>query len=129
MPVAGENSEADVARRRARDRIDWPLRELTANLIRVTRGAGKPYEIARQTRALLQAFIDYQESIGHFPPADELSGLLSIDRDLLDMEKMNEEHLDRYFAEQSIIDGSLQIAASWLLGQKTQEVAGSSEMY
>jgi hypothetical protein len=55
MRIVSEKSEAQIARHqaeiardRAMNKASWALRELTANLLRVTRGAGKPYEIGRQ---------------------------------------------------------------------------------
>jgi hypothetical protein len=43
MRIVSENSEADFARNTAMAKVDWALRDLTANLMRVTRGAGRPY--------------------------------------------------------------------------------------
>jgi hypothetical protein len=52
MRIVSENSETDLARQRALDQVDWKIRELTANLLRITRGAGKPYEIMQQMMQL-----------------------------------------------------------------------------
>jgi hypothetical protein len=42
VPIVSENSEADIARHSALARVEWRLRELAANLLRIIRGAGKP---------------------------------------------------------------------------------------
>ncbi len=55
--------------------------------------------------------------------------MLSIERDPELVDRMTDDHLERYYAEQSIIRGSLQQAASRLIGQGTQESAGRGEMY
>lgn len=128
MRIVSENSDADLARERAIRQVDWALRDLTANLMRVTRGAGKPYEIGRQAQDFITALIEYRDTVGHFPPSDELASLLTIERDPEVMARMNDDNLAQIYAEQEIIRGSLQIVASRLVGQSTQETAGSDEM-
>jgi hypothetical protein len=121
--------QAEIARDRAMDKISWALRELTANLLRVTRGAGKRYEIATQALALCEAFIEYKEAGGHSYRLDEIPNPLSTQHDWEVTRQLNHENRELYSAEQSIICGALQIAASRLIGQRTQEAAGHREMY
>jgi hypothetical protein len=129
MRIVSENSEADLARRRAMAPVDWALRDLTANLMRITRGAGRPYEIGRQAQALVDALIEFRDATGVYPSPDEISDTLAIGRGPEDLEKISDDHLDEIFAERAIIRGCLRIVASRLLDQRLQVSAGESEMY
>jgi hypothetical protein len=128
MQIVSENSEADLVRKRALSQIGWALRDLTANLIRVSRGAG-PHEIGLQAEALIEALVAYRDAAGNFPWSEDLANILTVEPDPEIMERMNDDHLDQVDAEQAIIRGSLQIAASRLLGQELQESAGHRELY
>ncbi len=79
MKLVSENSEAEFARTRYEAEIRWALRNLTANLIRITRGAGKPYEIVRQVDELARALRGYHDALGHWPRSDELENALAFD--------------------------------------------------
>jgi len=91
MRVVTENTDADLARQRATVEVRWTLRELTANLLRVIRGAGKPHEIGLQAQALVETYVKYREVVGHFPPPEEFSQLLSVDRDREMLARCSEE--------------------------------------
>jgi len=128
MRVVSENSEEDLGRKFAQDKVDWCLRNLTANLLRVTRGAGKPYEIGRQVQALLEAIVEYNDRTGHFPSEAVFTESLTAERGPEVMERLSDLQHEEDWAEQRIIRGSLQITASRLLGQNTQERHGHHEM-
>jgi hypothetical protein len=81
MRIVSENSEADLARNAAVAKVEPILRDLTANLMRVARGAGKPYEVGRQTQALIDAMIKYRDATGHFPSSYELTNAVTAERD------------------------------------------------
>lgn len=126
MRIVSENSDAEIAAARARDEIVWPLRELAANLMRVIRGAGKPYDIGKQAAAVVSAFVDYREVVGAYPTSYEITHALRLDTDKNDDAPVQE---DRWgWAEEDIVRGCLQMAASDLLGQATQRSAGRHEM-
>lgn len=55
MRLVSENSEAELARHTAEGQVKWKIRELAADLLRIIRGAGKPYEIMRQMVELSEA--------------------------------------------------------------------------
>jgi hypothetical protein len=129
MRIIGENSETDLARQRALDQVDWKIRELTANLLRITRGAGKPYEIMTQMIELAEAIRVYHAATGLSPYADEFARALNVSNDLETMQHWRAEDRDRDDAEERIIRGVLQVVASRLVHQRTQEAAGDSEMY
>lgn len=129
LRLVAENTEVDKARRWATDQVSWALRDMTANLLRIVRGAGKPYEIVRQTDELVQALVAYQRAVGHWPPSHELADILSIDRNEEWRSQLKSSELSRLYAEERIVRGALQKAASRLIGQTTQERAGESEIY
>ena len=129
LRAVAENTEADKARQWATGGVSWALRDLTANLLRIVRGAGKPYEIVRQADELLQALVAYQKAVGHWPPSHELAEMLSVDRNEEWRSQLKNSELNRLYAEERIVRGALQKTASRLIGQATQEAAGDSEMY
>jgi hypothetical protein len=136
MKIVVENTEEDLERERVKKEVEWVRRDvdtallsLTANLFRVTRGAGRAWEIAKQTRELLDAFVVFAEAAKHLPPADGLQAALNIEPELRNRGTILEDLRPRQDAEQDVIRGALQIAASRLLGQGLQEARGMSEMY
>jgi hypothetical protein len=103
MRIVSENSETDLARQRALDQVDWKIRELTANLLRITRGAGKPYEIMTQMIELAEAIRGYHAATGLSPYADEFARALNVSNDLETMQHWRAEDRDREYAEERII--------------------------
>ncbi len=67
LKLVNENSKAEVDREWARARIRWPMKELAANLIRVTRGAGRVYDLPRQMVDVLEAMEAYRDVAGCYP--------------------------------------------------------------
>lgn len=118
-----------IDQRRAKVQLSGVLCDLAANMIRVTRGAGKPQEIMSQAAALVRAFVAYHEAFGHHPMADDLANMLSVEADPETLGRMRAENADRADAEQRIIYGALQIVASRLLDQRTKETNGRREFY
>src|SRR5262245_54650182 len=78
LRIAAEMSETEIKRERAAAILRASLRELTANLMRIVRGAGKPYDVGEQLVAALSAFKDYREAVGEWPSQYEISEALSI---------------------------------------------------
>jgi hypothetical protein len=111
--------EGDAPARREQ-MVRRALRDLTANLLRVTRGAGQPGLIGRQAITLLDALAECQRETGFLP---DLGGFLTEPVMRLDFDSS-----DRRVAQTEIIGGALQIAASRLLGQLTQERRGEQEL-
>lgn len=101
---------------------------MTANLIRLTRGTGKPYEVIDQLNKLIDALGEYREAHGYLP-GPEFSDMLvqAVDMDLLS--RLDEVNRREYRATHTIVRGALQMAASQMLGQQTQKSAGLSELY
>jgi hypothetical protein len=130
MKVVSENSEAELAQREAMGQVRWALRDLAANLMRIIRGAGKPWEIGQQAQALINSIIAYREAAGYSPSSDE-NYKSPIARRWPGRVDRFDKHgsRNRMWAEDIVIRGCLQIAASRLLYQNTQRRAGEHEMY
>ena len=129
MRIVSENSEADIARNTATADVYKALRELTANLLRATRGAGRAWEIGRQAQALIESLIEYREVVGAYPLTEEITDALAIWRNQDDLENLSDEHYEQASAKQAVIRGALRIVAARLLDQGLQGAAGESEMY
>lgn len=124
MKIVSEQSEEDFARRRAVEGLSWPLRTLAANMLRVVRGAGRPWELPQQMAAVLTACEEYREAVGSYPSSDEISGPINV---RYPADGRRRDAFDGAAAE--MVQGALQMAASQIIGQSTQEAAGRSELF
>lgn len=128
MELVSNNSPKEVAHARRMVDVARTLQQLTANLMRVTRGAGKPYDIGRQAEEFLEALLVYQKEVGHFPSSYDIGATLSAQHPPEVLARLTDEHTDEVNAELSIIKGALQVAASRMLRQGPQESAGYHQM-
>jgi hypothetical protein len=128
MRIASENSEIEIPRNRVMGRVKRTLRELTANIMRVARGAGKPGLIERQAAAFVKALIKYDEITGLSAPPDDLAKVLYTELDAELIEWSTGGNTAQHYAEETVIRGSLQITASRLLNQHLLAQAGKNEM-
>jgi hypothetical protein len=103
------------------------LRELAANIIRVTRGAGRAFDISLQAEAFLKAMVEHRNAIGYYPSAADLKQALRID-DPVSMERTPADKLSELYARQTLIRGALQVAASRLVQQGAEQAAGEAEI-
>jgi len=144
MRVVSCQSEAEIRRRKTREELAWPLRDLTANLLRITRGGGKPHLLAKQFKSCLNVFAAYADAHQALPSAELIFGILNPDETFLanrpwieDMRAAarkitNDEDVgqtEREQAMQRIRGGALQAAAAMLLDQLTQKSAGEKTIY
>jgi hypothetical protein len=129
MKIGNENSEADLARRYALQKVEDVLRNLAANILRVVRGAGKSWEIPGQAQEFADALAAYKAAVGHLPPSEDLDRMLSISRDASRLERMEDEVRDKVEAQETIIGGALRIVAARLLDQHLQVAAGEKEFH
>lgn len=129
MRVAADNSDEDREREWAKMMLSSALRELTANLIRVTRGAGRSYEIGQQAKELIDAYQAYKTAVGTWPSSYELNEMLALDDHEGRGDSADEAGVTLHYGQQYVVKGALQIAASQLIGQRTQEAAGRSQLH
>ena len=125
--LAVENDQRELNRRSAEIDLRWPLKQLAANVIRIVRGAGSPIELGRQCADVVQAFRDYHEAVGEWPSSHLINETLSL------RHRTYHATTDRAWewedAMRQMVAGGLQVAASQLLEQNTQQRAGESEMF
>ncbi|MFT8246599.1 hypothetical protein [Roseomonas sp. BN140053] len=136
MKVVAENSEAELEARRkqeatdrAREQVVRALRELAANLLRVIRGAGKPWTLGQDAAEVVIAIEAYQEIAGPTLFADDIAAALRIQEHYRHLPSLSSREAERLDAEEQVVRGALQVVASKLLGQRTQEAAGDDEMH
>ena len=101
------------------------LRALMANMLRVSRGAGRPWEITREAESMLLACIAYSKAVGVWPSSCETQAALRIDW----VTNLNTDEQLFHDAERQMVEGAMQLVASELLGQRTQRSAGSSQLH
>jgi hypothetical protein len=117
------------SRQRARQAVDQSLRELSANLMRVAIGAGDANCIAAHALAYVGAMMILRDELGgELPTVDTIAASIAIcsREDTVGRLGRNEQSLT---AENKIIKGALEAAASRLLGQELQESAGLYGIY
>jgi hypothetical protein len=129
-------------RRLAEQEFAFALREAAANMLRIVRGAGKPYALLEQMSDVVAAAVKVREVTGQLP-MDILETVLHRESkteaiqekrrageiDETSIERWQDDGtFDKLESEDSIKAGVLQIIASQFVGQRTQECAGESEM-
>lgn len=123
--IVSQNSEEDLRRAASADRVEAAVQELATNILRIARGAGKPERLIDHAVRYVEAARDFFQAHGCWP-VPEL-------HDYLDIERKLSVHEPRERAwcrgEDLMVRGALQVAASRLAGQRTQESAGQSEMF
>lgn len=124
-----EEDDNEFPRRLALQDVEDALRELAANIVRVVRGAGMAPRIGSQAHSLIEAMVAYQKVVGHWPVSEEISAALDVSDPDESLDRMDDDALEYASARQAIVRGALQIAASKLVGQRTQEAAGESELF
>jgi hypothetical protein len=141
--IVSSQSDDEIRRKRAHDDLVWPLRELTANLLRAAKGGGKPHHLPKQLTACLKAFADCAEAHGALPAAHEIFEILDPDKAFHDARPWIDEsrkatrkiaegetgQTEREIAIGRIRRGALQAAASMLLDQLPQLRMGEQDIY
>jgi hypothetical protein len=111
-------------------------------MLRIIRGAGKPYELLIQLSDVISAAVKVREVTGQLP-TDVMVNVLQgeskteaiweryakgeIDKAAIDRWQ-EDGTIDRKYAEESIKAGALQVIASQFVDQSLQEKAGQSEL-
>lgn len=125
MRIVSDQSDKDVAARRAEAQAFHALRTLAANLMRVARGAGKPYELEMHAAAFLDAADAYRALVGHGLSTFDVQNALRVRVDVSDNHPVAAE------AERAIeetVAGCLQIAASRSVFDGLSERQGESQV-
>lgn len=124
MRVVSDNTEKDIAKHRLEHEVEWAMRELTANLLRITRGAGKSYDVLSQAHRLIDLSVKFKDLTGVWPYSEMERAIC------MRGEGRFEPHVSDFkWAEHSIVAGALQLTAATLLGQHLQQASGGSQMY
>lgn len=127
LEVVAENTQQQIHATYQQERVDYALRVLAANIIRVVRGAGRPDDIIDQCNEVLKGAIEYHEKVGRFVSSDSVAAALRLERERIsDYDSFGGQ---RQLAMRRMIDGSLQVTASRLLGQVTQQRRGENEIF
>jgi hypothetical protein len=121
MKTVSQNSDAEIAKNRAREGLHWRVRQLTANLMRIVRGAGSSHDISDQLTSLHDAYDAYQAALGREPAGHEIQQALAPPDERNDRD-------DFGMAKELIVSGALRLAAGRLLGQDLQARNGENEM-
>ena len=124
LRLASEQSDQELACKQEAEAVAHTLRRLAANLIRITRGAGKPYELTDDCISFIKAIEGYIDRTQQSPPFHDFQAMLSIERAFA--VELSDEQFELECARDQMVHGALQITASRLLKQNTQESAGSS---
>lgn len=126
------------AERDAHD-LDWAIRDLFANLLRVAAGGGRSYEINNQCVAVcnaMQVVFQHEKCREYFAP---ISWRRTVERALHSwtnetqfmavFKQLSHSAKLQHYAENNIVNGALRIVASQVLGQMTQRAHGETDMY
>ena len=126
-----ELAEAEAQRRAAcaLEAAQAALLKHTANLLRVTRGAGERHSIIMHAAEFMQACSEFHDATGRFPDAQTLLPALRWELDHEQISKFDVCFRRSIRAREKMTRGALKIVASKLLEQKTQETAGEFELY
>lgn len=125
--LAVENNQRELNRRSAEMDLRWHLKKLAANVIRIVRGAGSPAELGRQCADVVKVYHDYHEAVGEWPSSNLISDILSLRH--REYRAKTDRAWEWEYAVRQMVAGGLQVAASQLMAQNTQERAGESEMF
>lgn len=141
LELVSTQTDADIRRAQATTDLTYRLRILGANMLRVMRGAGRPYSLISEMADVVQAVREVHDVAGTYPMPEVFANAL--DPQLAKNERnewratvdeatkqrwQDDGTFDREDADWEIIHGAMQIAASELLGQKPQEASGKREM-
>jgi hypothetical protein len=109
----GVSFDVEIRAAYSREDVERGLRRLTANLMRIVRGAGKPYELMDELDALVTAINEYYQ---HSKQPLNLASMLAM---------APEEPILGYDV---IVSGALRTVAARILGERTQERLGENEI-
>jgi hypothetical protein len=124
MRVVSNQSKAEMERREAQKKLSHALRQLTANLLRITNGAGHPQDLAKQL-AECTAAIDAYDDVHELPSEYIIQSML--DHKAARHDGIAETERERALSQ--IRKGALQMVAAMLLDQGAQQRRGEKDIY
>ena len=134
MRLVSEQSEADVGRHRALKQLTPALQHLTANLMRITRGAGHPHRLAEEMAACLGAMLAYEDATGHGILSEEIQAALNPEKpqgDFTEEEMKRRYESGSWDREQALVEirrASLAMTAAMLTKQRLQISRAETDM-
>jgi hypothetical protein len=121
------SAETD-ARPQVLNEVGSTLRRLTANLIDIVRGAGKPLELSRDVDAFTAALAGFERAMGEHPKAWEYADMLRVTLEPEDHPTSQDKMAERY-AQHAILQRSLLLATARLLGQEAEAAAAYAGLH
>jgi hypothetical protein len=125
LKVVSERSAAEMRQQEATPALKSALVELTANLIRVVRGAGEPELIVDQINSLAAAHNGYSDLVGESPNAALLGELIQYRPD----SNPDDDLLDCTILAHAICRDAHQIVASTLVDQRIHRERVLNELH
>jgi hypothetical protein len=138
----GEERDGQLQRDWVEEELSGVIRDVAANMLRIIRGAGKPYDLLRQIKTVVEVADRFQHLHQRFP-SDIIANILRLESEaetiiarVREGDGFSQSDVDRWladgtfekmWAEHTVLCGSLQIIASDLVGQTTQKTAGQRE--
>jgi hypothetical protein len=124
------NVVSELERRQRRNKLTYTLRALTANLLRIANGAGRPGDLATQLAACTAAIDAYDDIQGTLPSEDHFQSILDYEAAWRDYHPGTKDaETERERAMSQIRKGALQMVASMLLDQGAQQRRGEKDIY
>jgi len=127
MDLVSPDTEQNMKRQQATAEMAYASRQLVANLIRVVRGAGRPFQLGDQCADFLNAAQVYRAAHGVWP-TEEMHDWLSVRGKADERNLVENAYAEKMSGVDDIIAGSLQVAASRMLDQRAQAAAAEREM-
>lgn len=109
--------------------VDRTLRDLTVNIMRVSRGAGNAPEMARQVIECAVMLQRYRREKGHWPPAWALEKAIYFDPKGMERQRdLTGYDLQMRVAVDEMVKGGLRVAAARINRDHSQEHSGESDL-
>ena len=126
MKLVSSQTEKQRQAAEAERKFERRLKELAANIMRVTRGAGRPEDVVSQILSCMETLQAHHDAGGSVAEINAGAMLRPPERSTTrdDYASQEWEH-----GVQQVVDGALQVAASDLLDQATQRSAGERQLH
>jgi hypothetical protein len=124
LRVVSERSSEEIKKQTATLAFKFALVNLTANLIRIVRGGGKPDRLFDDIDGFVGAYKDYCIAFEHAPDGAVLRALLRFNPD----QGPDDDGLDEALLENAICRDALQIVASSLVDHSVQREKALGEL-